>query len=572
MNKTGGQLVCESLIREGVDVIFGLPGGAILPLYQTLPQYPELRHILVRHEQGAAHAADGYARVTGRPGVAWATSGPGATNLVTGIATAAMDSVPMVIVTGQVGRPAIGSDAFQETDITGITLPITKHNYLVMDGRDIPRVIKEAFHIASTGRPGPVLVDVPKDVIQEEVHFDPDAEIVMELPGYKPTLKGNGGQINRAAKLINEAERPLILAGHGLLLSDALDEVRELAELAQIPVITTLLGISSFPDDHVLCVGMPGMHGMAYASLAIEEADLLVALGMRFDDRITGDTSAFATRSKKIHVDIDPSEIGKNIKVDVPIVGDLKRVLESLNKKVQPGSRMDWIKQIEQLREDHPSHLIRDTDKLIPQYIMRQLNDATGGDAVIVTGVGQHQMWAAQHYTYNNPRSLISSGGAGSMGYEVPGAMGAQVGAPDKVVWSVAGDGGFQMTMCELATLVENKIPVKFALMNNRYLGMVRQWQELFYNRDYVATYYTGNPDFVRLAEAFGVLGIRVTEKAQVRSAIERAMEWDGPALIDFMVEEEENVYPMIPSGMTVNELMEEPRPEEARELKGVRQ
>ena len=315
----------------------------------------------------------------------------------------------------------------------------------------------------------------------------------------------------------------------------------------------------------MLCVGMPGMHGMAYASLAIEEADLLVALGMRFDDRITGNTSAFATRSKKIHVDIDPSEIGKNIKVDVPIVGDLKRVLTSLNKKVQPGNRMDWIRQIEQLREEHPSHLVRDTDKLIPQFIMRELNDATKGDAIIVTGVGQHQMWAAQHYTYKNPRSLISSGGAGSMGYEVPGAMGAQVGAPGKVVWSIAGDGGFQMTMCELATLVENKIPVKFALMNNRYLGMVRQWQELFYDRDYVATYYTGNPDFVRLAEAFGVLGIRVTEKSQVRSAIERAMEWDGPALIDFMVEEEENVYPMIPSGMTINELMEEPRPTEVR-------
>ncbi len=571
MNKTGGQLVCESLIREGVDVIFGLPGGAILPLYQTLPQYPELRHILVRHEQGAAHAADGYARVTGRPGVAWATSGPGATNLVTGIATAAMDSVPMVIVTGQVGRPAIGSDAFQETDITGITLPITKHNYLVMEVSDIPRVIKEAFHVASTGRPGPVLVDVPKDVIQEETYFDPDAEIVMDLPGYRPTLKGNGAQINRAARLINEAERPVILAGHGLILSDALDELKELAEVGQIPVITTLLGISSFPDDHVLCVGMPGMHGMAYASLAIEEADLLVALGMRFDDRITGNTSAFATRSKKIHVDIDPSEIGKNIKVDVPIVGDLKRVLTSLNKKVQPGNRMDWIRQIEQLREEHPSHLVRDTDKLIPQFIMRELNDATKGDAIIVTGVGQHQMWAAQHYTYKHPRSLISSGGAGSMGYEVPGAMGAQVGAPEKVVWSIAGDGGFQMTMCELATLVENKIPVKFALMNNRYLGMVRQWQELFYDRDYVATYYTGNPDFVKLAEAFGVLGIRVTEKSQVRSAIERAMEWDGPALIDFMVEEEENVYPMIPSGMTINELMEEPRPPVSRKLKGVR-
>ncbi len=565
MRKNGGQLVCESLIREGVDVIFGLPGGAILPLYQTLPEYPQLRHILVRHEQGAAHAADGYARVTGRPGVAWATSGPGATNLVTGIATAAMDSVPVVIVTGQVARPSIGSDAFQETDITGITLPITKHNYLVMTPEDIPRVIKEAFYVAGSGRPGPVLVDIPKDVLQEDTEFDPDAEIVMDLPGYKPTLEGNGGQINRAARLINEAERPVILAGHGLILSNALEEVRELAEKAQVPVITTLLGIGSFPDDHVLCVGMPGMHGMAYASLAIEESDLLVALGMRFDDRITGDTSAFATGARKVHVDIDPSEIGKNIKVDVPIVGDLKRVLQVLNGKVESRDNMDWIRRIEHLKEDHPSMLVRETDKLLPQFVIKELSKATDGSAIVVTGVGQHQMWAAQHYTFKTPRSLVSSGGSGTMGYEVPGAMGAQVGQPDKVVWSIAGDGGFQMTMSELATLAENKIPVKFALMNNGYLGMVRQWQELFYQRDYVATHYTGNPDFVKLAEAFGILGIRVTGKSQVRGAIEKAMEYDGPALIDFMVEEEENVYPMIPSGMTVNELMEEPRPQGVR-------
>ncbi len=558
--KTGGQIVCESLIREGVDVIFGLPGGAILPLYQTLPQYPEIRHILTRHEQGAAHAADGYARVTGRPGVCWATSGPGATNLVTGIATAQMDSVPMVIVTGQVKRSAIGSDAFQETDITGITLPITKHNYLVMDPGDIARTIKEAFHIASTGRPGPVLVDIPKDVIEEYTDFDyPDS---ISLAGYKPKVEGHPAMTRRAAKLINRSKRPVILAGHGVLLSGAYDELRELAEKAQIPVIATLLGISCFPENHFLYAGWPGMHGMAYASLAIDEADLLIALGMRFDDRITGDTSAFAPNAKVVHVDVDPSEIGKSIPVDVPIVGDVKHVLRQLNPLVEETTRVEWIQRIEELKRDHPSLAIRETDSLIPQHVIRELHKATNGDAIIVTGVGQHQMWAAQHYAFNEPRSLVSSGGSGSMGFEVPGAMGAQVGRPDKVVWSVAGDGGFQMTMCELATMVENGIPVKFAIINNGYLGMVRQWQEAFYERSYVATGYTGNPDFVKLAQAFGAFGARVTDKAQVAPAIAKAMEFDGPAIIDFLVEQEENVYPFIPSGQTVADMIEEPTTE----------
>ena len=457
----GSQLICESLLREGVDVVFGLPGGAILPLYQTLPQYPQLRHILVRHEQGAAHAADGYARATGRPGVAWATSGPGATNLVTGIATAQMDSVPVVAVVGQVMRAAIGSDAFQETDSTGITLPVTKHNHLVLYAEEIPQVVKEMFHIASTGRPGPVLIDVPKDVQTDEVTLPFDSfdeyyeRVEMDLPGYRPTMEGSGRQIKKAAELIDQAERPVILAGHGVIFSEAFAEVRELAEKAQIPVITTLLGISGFPDDHVLCVGMPGMHGMAYASLAIEEADLLIALGMRFDDRITGRPSSFATRSRKIHVDIDPSEIGKNVQVDVPIVGDVKRVLRKLNPRVAERTHTEWLHRIERLKAEHPSMRIRETDKLLPQYIMRELSEATGGEAIIVTGVGQHQMWAAQHYTYKHPRTLITSGGSGAMGYEVPGAMGAQVGAPDRVVWSVAGDGGFQMTMAELATIAE---------------------------------------------------------------------------------------------------------------------
>ena len=559
MKMNGGQMVCESLIREGVDVIFGLPGGAILPLYQTLPEFPALRHILVRHEQGAAHAADGYARVTGRPGVAWATSGPGATNLVTGIATAQMDSVPMVVITGQVGRAAIGSDAFQECDTTGITLPITKHNYLVMSAEEIPRVIKEAFYIANTGRPGPVLVDIPKDVFTEVAEFVYPDEI--DLPGYNPTLKPHSGQVRRAAKLIEEAERPVILAGHGVIISRAYDELLELAEKAQIPVITTLLGVSSFPTGHVLSVGWPGMHGMAYASLAIEESDLLIALGMRFDDRITGDTSTFAVNSKKIHVDIDPSEIGKNIPVDVPIVGDIKLVLQGLNKRVKPLLHGDWLARIDELRREHPLLGADSSDSLEMRYVVQAIDEATNGNAVIVTGVGQHQMWAAQYYSFKQPNSLVSSCGSGAMGYEVPGAMGAQVGAEDRVVWSVAGDGGFQMTMVELATLVENNIPVKFAIMNNNSLGMVRQWQDFFYEKDHVATVYSGNPDFVKLAQAFGMLGIRVNEKSQVKSAVERAMLHPGPVIVDFVIENDDNVYPMIPAGMSIQQLIEEPAP-----------
>ena len=559
MKMNGGQMVCESLIREGVDVIFGLPGGAILPLYQTLPEFPQLRHILVRHEQGAAHAADGYARVTGRPGVAWATSGPGATNLVTGIATAQMDSVPMVVITGQVGRAAIGSDAFQECDTTGITLPITKHNYLVMSAEEIPRVIKEAFYIANTGRPGPVLVDIPKDVFTEVAEFVYPDEI--DLPGYNPTLKPHSGQVRRAAKLIETAERPVILAGHGVIISRAYDELLELAEKAQIPVITTLLGVSSFPTGHVLSAGWPGMHGMAYASLAIEESDLLIALGMRFDDRITGDTSTFAVNSKKIHVDIDPSEIGKNIAVDVPIVGDIKLVLQALNKRVKPVLHGDWLARIDELRREHPLLGADSSGSLEMRYVVQTIDEATNGNAVIVTGVGQHQMWAAQYYSFKQPNSLVSSCGSGAMGYEVPGAMGAQVGAEDRVVWSVAGDGGFQMTMVELATLVENNIPVKFAIMNNNSLGMVRQWQDFFYEKDHVATVYSGNPDFVKLAQAFGMLGMRVTEKSEVKSAVERAMLHPGPVIVDFVIENHDNVYPMIPAGMSIQQLIEEPAP-----------
>ena len=561
MKLTGAQIVCESLLREGVDVAFGLPGGAILPLYGALPEYPQLRHILVRHEQGAAMAADGYARATGRVGVCIATSGPGATNLVTGIACAQMDSVPIVAITGQVPRAVIGRDAFQETDVTGITLPITKHNYLVMKASEIAQAIKEAFYIASTGRPGPVLVDIPKDVLLNDT-----AEFVypdeVDLPGYKPTLEGHPTQLQKAARLIAKSERPLILAGHGVIISKASPEVLELAEKAQIPVITTLLGISSFPTDHFLNVGMPGMHGMAYASMAIDEADLLISLGMRFDDRVTGRLSAFAPHAKVIHVDVDPSEISKNVKATVPIVGDLKRVLHALLPQVQPGNRAEWVQRIEQMRVEHPSHKIRETDELTQQYILKTLSEITEGRAIIVTGVGQHQMWAAQHCSFKEPNSLITSGGLGAMGFEVPAAIGAKVGMPDKPVWSIAGDGGFQMTLCELATAVENNIAVKFAIMNNNFLGMVRQWQDFFYNKTYTATGYTANPDFVKLAEAYRIPSIRVTDKVQVEASIQWAMQEPGPVVIDFMVEPEENVYPMIPAGESIAEMIEDPQQE----------
>jgi acetolactate synthase-1/2/3 large subunit len=563
MKLTGAQVVCESLIREDVDVVFGLLGGAILPLYQTLPQYPQLKHILVRHEQAAAHAADGYARVTDKVGVCIATSGPGATNLVTGLANALMDSVPMVAITGQVPRKAIGKDAFQETDVQGVTLPVTKHNYLVMDPNELARTIKEAFHIAKTGRPGPVLVDIPKDVQQEIVDYNPE-DVAIDLPGYKPHLTGHPSQIRAAAKLIAEAKKPVILAGHGVIISNAYGELRELAEKAQIPVITTLLGISSFPEDHVLSVGMPGMHGMAYANIAIDRADLLIAIGMRFDDRVTGRISDFAPRAKVIHIDIDPAEIDKNVKTTVPLVGDVKNVLTQLNRQVTNKTHLDWVREIEQTKKEHPSHLIPENSKLLPQYVVRQIWEATKGNSIIVTGVGQHQMWAAQHFFYTKPGSFVTSGGLGTMGFEVPAALGAKVGRPHDTVWSICGDGGFQMTLQELATIREHNIDVKFAIFNNGFHGMVRQWQEFFYKKDYVETRFF-NPDFVKLAEAYDMKGFRVTERAKVRDTIEKAMTHKGPVIVDFAVESEENVYPMIPAGTSVKEMLEAPMP--GREL-----
>ena len=558
MELTGAEIVCESLLKEGVDVIFGLPGGAVLPFYGALSGYPQLRHILVRHEQAAAMAADGYARATGKVGVCTATSGPGATNLVTGIAGAMMDSIPIVAITGQVPRPAIGRDAFQETDITGITLPVTKHNILVLEVDEIAQAVKEAFYIARTGRPGPVLLDIPKDVLAGDRRPFVWPESI-SLQGYNPPGEADDLQLSQAVELINQAQRPVILAGHGVLISHAYSELKELAEKAQIPVITTLLGISSFPTDHFLHAGMPGMHGMAYASLAIDSADLLISLGMRFDDRVTGRLSDFAPNAKVVHVDVDPSEFHKNVKATVPVLGELKQVLNQMLPLVERKTHVEWLQHIDTLRAEHPSLYIRQTDELLPQYVLKQLSDITEGQAIVVTGVGQHQMWAAQHYAYKEPNSLLTSGGLGAMGFEVPAALGAKVGRPDKVVWSIAGDGGFQMTMCDLATAVENNIDVKFAILNNGTLGMVHQWQEFFYDKDFFATVYSGNPDFVKLAEAYGITGIRVTDKTQVASAIRMAMETPGPVVMDFIVKQDEQVYPMIPAGESVKEMMEEP-------------
>jgi len=557
---TGAQIIFEVLMKEGVEVIFGILGGAVIPLYDTMPQYPQIRHVLMRHEQAAAHAADGYARATGKVGVCIATSGPGATNLVTGIANAHLDSVPMVAFTGQVSRPFIGKDAFQETDITGITLPITKHNYLIRDAASMASIVKESFYMARTGRPGPIHIDVPKDVFTEQVEYNYPEEL--NLPGYDPTLQGHPAQIKKAARLIREAKKPVIIAGRGVLISGAYDELKQLAEIAQVPVITTLLGISSFPESHVLSYGWLGMHGMAYANLAVDDSDLVIAIGMRFDDRATGTVNTFATKARVIHIDIDPAEIGKNVRVDVPIVGDVKSVLKDLNKQVSTGDHIEWIEQIDGWRRERPITTIRESNSILPQFVVRQIYEETRGDATIVTGVGQHQMWAAQHYWYNKPNTLFSSGGLGTMGFGLPASIGVKIGRPDEVVWCIDGDGSFQMTIQELATIAQERLAIKIAIINNGYLGMVRQWQDLFYDKRYVATPLSG-PDFVKIAEAYGIPGVRVRQKDEVIPAIQQAMAEQGPFLIDFVVEPEENVFPMVPAGASLAEMLEEPRVKE---------
>ncbi|MFC2044138.1 biosynthetic-type acetolactate synthase large subunit [Chloroflexota bacterium] len=557
MKMTGGQIICESLVREGVEVIFGILGGAVLPLYDTLPQYPQLRHILMRHEQSAAHAADAYARSTGKVGVCFATSGPGATNLVTGIANAYLDSSPMVAITGQVARQFIGKDAFQEVDITGITLPITKHNYLVLTPGSLAETIKEAFYLASTGRPGPVLIDVPRDVFIEETEFHYPGKV--NLPNYKPSLKGHPEQIKRAARLINEARQPLIIAGRGVIISRAHSALMQLAETAQIPVVTTLLGIGSFPESHILSFGMLGMHGMAYANMAVDAADLIIAIGMRFDDRATAKVSGFAPNAHIIHIDIDPAEIGKNVHVDIPIVGDARAVLKELNELVVSKEHIDWFTKLDNWRKDHPPMCIGESSQLLPQFVVGKIYEITKGEATIVTGVGQNQMWAAQHYCYDRPNSLITSGGLGTMGFGLPASIGVKTGCPDLTVWCIDGDGSFQMTSQELATIVQERLAVKIAIIDNGYLGMVRQWQELFYDKRYVATRLIG-PDYVKLAEAYGIPALKVTRVEEVVSAIKQALVESGPFLIDFVVEPEENVYPMVPPGASLAEVMEEPK------------
>lgn len=553
MKITGSQILLECLRREGVEVVFGYPGGQILPTFDALYEYKGFKFILTRHEQGAAHAADGYARVTGKVGVCLATSGPGATNLVTGIANAFMDSIPMVAITGQVPTSLIGNDAFQEADITGITRPITKHNYLVKDVKDLARIVREAFYIAASGRPGPVLIDLPKDVQVAQTEFIwPDEP---KLRSYNPKYTGHPGQIKRAAKMIMESKKPILYVGGGVITSGASAELLALAERIGAPVTWTLMGIGGFPSLHKQSLGMLGMHGTAYANHSIMDADLIIAVGARFDDRVTGRLDMFAPNAKVIHIDIDPSSISKNVKVHIPIVGDARQVIVELSSgiKCQPDIG-DWLGHVEALKKKYPMGY-KDKNKILPQYVIQQIDEVTSGEAIICTEVGQNQMWAAQWYNYTRPRTFISSGGLGTMGFGFPAAIGAKLGSPEKIVFNVAGDGSIQMNIQELATCVENKINVKVAILNNGCLGMVRQWQELFYKRRYSHTPIT-SPDFVKLAESYGAVGIRVTKKEEVKPALQRAIETDNTVFIDFLIEEEENVFPMVPAGEAINNIL----------------
>ena len=573
MRRTGAQIVWEMLEREGVEVVFGFPGGAIMHTYHPRQDYG-IRHILVRHEQCAAHAADGYARASGRVGVAMVTSGPGATNLVTGIATAMMDSSPIVCITGQVPTAVIGSDAFQETDITGVTLPITKHNYLATDVNDLAYVIHEAFYIARSGRPGPVLIDLPKDVQQAETDYVPPEEEV-RLPGYQPVGPGDPEAVRQAADLINDAQRPVILAGHGVLMSGAMETLKTFVKKTETPVALTLLGKGGFPESHPLALGMMGMHGEAFVNQAIQEADLLLAFGMRFDDRVTGKLERYAPQARKVHVDLDAAELNKSVSVDVAILGDLRQVLEQLLPLVEPASHREWLEQIDRWRgESQARDIVNQSDNghVVAPQVIHALWEATEGEAIVVTDVGQNQMWAAQYYHLDQPHPLITSGGLGTMGFGLPAAIGAQVARPDKEVWAVVGDGGFQMTVHELGTVIQEQLPLRIALFNNNYLGMVRQWQEFFYDRRYESTRLL-NPDFVRLVEAYGIRSWRVTEPRGTQQAIAEARSHPGPAFIEFQIAQEGedgNVYPMVPAGAALHEMIRRPTPAaEAREKQG---
>jgi acetolactate synthase-1/2/3 large subunit len=553
MKPTGAEILIKSLEAEGVDTIFGYPGGGVLYIYDALYD-SSLNHILTRHEQGAAHAADGYARATGRPGVCLATSGPGATNLVTGLANAYMDSIPMVAITGQVGNSLIGKDSFQEADITGITLPVTKHNYLVKDVKDISRVVKEAFHIATTGRPGPVLIDIPKDVSAERHDFSyPDT---VNLRGYNPYVEASQEQINQAAQAIAEAQQPVIYAGGGVISAQASVELKQLAELILAPVTTTLMGMGCFPGDHPLSLGMLGMHGTAYANYAVSDCDLLIAIGSRFDDRVTGNVATFAPNAKIIHIEIDPAEMGKNVRVDIRVLGELKNTLTRLIQRISTKLASEWQEKIAQWKREYPLSYDQQGEGLKTQFVINQISELTRGrDTKICTEVGQHQMWAAQYYNFTQPRSFISSGGLGTMGYGFPASIGAQVGCPDSTVFNIAGDGSIQMNIQELATAVQFELPVNVAIMNNGFLGMVRQWQEMFYQRRY-CNVEMFSPDFVKVAEAYGAEGIRVTEAAQVKPALEQAMASSKPVFLDFVVDKEENVFPMVPPGGSLNKMI----------------
>ena len=557
--RTGAQIIWEALVREGVNTVFGYPGGAILPAYDAMLDYP-VRHVLVRHEQGATHMADGYARASGEVGVAIATSGPGATNMVTGIATAMLDSSPVLCITGQVGSKLIGSDAFQETDVTGVTLPITKHNYLVSDVNEIASTIHEAMYVARSGRPGPVLVDITKDAQQSstELQWDPSD---VKLPGYAPDLRVSDDEYRRASDLINSSKRPVIFAGHGVMLSAAMRQVLDLAEKANIPIAMTLLGIGGVPAQHPLNMGMMGMHGEAWVNAAIQEADLLLALGMRFDDRVTGNLKTYAPNARKIHIDIDPAEFNKNVKVDVPLAGDLATVLDGLTPLVESGDRAGWHDTINDMKGDVAVRDIQnlpDSGHLYAAHVIHDIWRMTDGKAIVVTDVGQHQMWEAQYYHHNDPRTLITSGGLGTMGFALPAAIGAKLARPDAEVWVVAGDGGFQMTMAELATIAQEKIKVNVAVINNGYLGMVRQWQEFFYERRYAATPLL-SPDFAKLAECFGLSGATVKTRPEVEPTIARARDDERTVVIDFQVEQEDTVYPMVPAGADLHEMIRRP-------------
>ena len=562
MKLTGAEIIWECLAKEGVDVVFGYPGGAILPTYDAMTKYPKIHHVLVRHEQGATHMADGYARASGKVGVAIATSGPGATNMVTGIATAMMDSSPIVCITGQVGSKAIGTDAFQETDVTGVTLPITKHNYLVTKPGDIARAIREAFYIAKSGRPGPVLVDITKDAQQMTTEFDWEAA-APRLPGYRPSYHAPASEFARAAELINSAQRPLILAGQGILKSGTTAEVLKLAKQAGIPITTTLLGIGVIPASSPFNLGMMGMHGEAWVNQAIQQADLLIALGMRFDDRVTGNLKTYALNAKKIHVDIDPTEINKLVPVDVALIGDLREVLTQILPQVKKAGHAEWWATINAQRGDAAVRDIQslpDSGHLYAAHVINDLWRLTQKrDTIVVTDVGQHQMWEAQYYRHEKPRSLITSGGLGTMGFALPAAIGAKFACPEKDVWVVVGDGGFQMTSCELATAEQEGIKVNVAIINNSFLGMVRQWQEFFYDKRYAATPMTG-PDFVKLAEAHRLKGLRCTKRSDVKSTVEKALAGKGTVVIDFVVEKEDSVFPMVPAGADLDKMIRRPQ------------